>query len=280
MLDTVKNQLNQFYPQELVDSLLGSYKEVVESFNLGKLRPSEVEGGRFCEAAIRMLQYKTTGAYTPIGTRIANLDIEISTLANLPKADFSESIRLHIPRTIRVIYDIRSKRDSVHLGNISPNLMDATLILNCCKWVLAELFRMELKIPANEAQKTIDYLIEKKIPIIQDFDGFLVTLNPCLSARDRILVLLYYRGKEGATREELSLWLPPKMKKQLTINLSRLQYDKNFIHRAKSQIYITRAGEQFVEDNISPYLFQGRGSAVKRRAKPPLKSLPPINKGV
>ena len=254
MLDTVKNQLNQFYPQELVDSLLDSYKELVENFNLGKLRPSEVEGGRFCEATIRMLQYKTTGTYTPIGASIGNLDTEITGLANLPKADFNESIRLHIPRTIRVIYDIRSKRDSVHLGNIDPNLMDATLILNCCKWVLAELFRMELQIPVNEAQKTINYLIEKKIPIVQDFDGFLVTLNPRLSARDRILVLLYYRGKEGATREDLSLWLPPKMKNQLTTNLSRLQYNNNFIHRAKSQIYITRAGEQFVEDNISPHL--------------------------
>jgi len=259
MLDTIKNQLNQSYPQELVGSLFGSYKEVVENFNLGKLRPSEVESGRFCEAAIRMLQYKTAGAYTPIGTRIANLDTEISTLANLPKADFSESVRLHIPRTIRVIYDVRSKRDSVHLGNIDPNLMDATLVLNCCKWILAELFRLELKIPANEAQKTIDYLIEKKIPIIQDFDGFLVTLNPSLSARDRILVLLYYRSKEGATREELSLWLPPKMKKQLTTNLHRLQHNRNFIHRANNQIYITRAGEQFVEDNISPHLFQKEG---------------------
>lgn len=251
MLDIVKNQLNQFYPQELVDALLDSYKDLVENFNRDKLRPSEVEGGRFCEAIIRMLQYKTTGTYTPIGTPIGNLDTEISTLANLPKADFNESIRLHIPRTIRVIYDIRSKRDSVHLGNIDPNLMDATLILNCCKWVLAELFRMELQIPVDEAQKTINYLIEKKIPIVQDFDGFLVTLNPRLSARDRILVLLYYRGKEGATREELSLWLPPKMKKQLTTNLNRLQHDKNFIHRVKNQIYITRLGEKFVEDNIS-----------------------------
>ena len=251
MLDTVKNQLNRSYPQELVDALLDSYKDLVENFNRGKLRPSEVDGGRFCEAIIRMLQCKTTGTYTPIGTSIGNLDTETSTLANLPKTDFSESIRLHIPRTIRVIYDIRSKRDSVHLGKIDPNLMDATLVLNCCKWILAELFRMELQIPVSEAQKTIDYLIEKKIPIIQDFDGFLVTLNPRLSARDRILVLLYYRGKEGATREDLSLWLPPKMKKQLTTNLTRLQHDKSFIHRVKNRVYITRAGEKFVEDHIS-----------------------------
>ena len=250
MLDTVKNQLKHSYPQELVDALLDSYKDLVENFNRGRLRPSEVEGGRFCEAIIRMLQYKTTRTYISIGTPIGNLDTEISRLANLPKVDFNESIRLHIPRTVRVIYDIRSKRDSVHLGNIDPNLMDATLILNCCKWVLAELFRMELQIPVNEAQKTINYLIEKKIPIVQDFNGFLVTLNPRLSARDRILVLLYYKGKEGTTREELSLWLPPKMKRQLTTNLSRLQHDRNFIHRVKNQIYITRAGEKFVEDNI------------------------------
>lgn len=253
MIDKVKDQLAGFYPLELVDSLLGSYEELTGNFVRAKLRPSQVEGGRFCEAVIRMLQYETTGRYTPIGTPL-HLDTEITTLANLPKADYVESIRLHIPRTVRVIYDTRTKRDSAHLGKISPNLMDATLVLNCCKWILAELFRMKFQIPVDEAQQIIDSLVEKEIPVIQDFAGFPVILNPQLSARERILVLLYNRGEEGATRQELSSWLPPKMQNQLTVNLSRLQHDKSFIHRDKTRIYITRAGEKFVEDNILPNL--------------------------
>lgn len=253
MLDSVRQQLSQSYPQVLIDFLLDSYKELVDNFNRSKLRPSEVEGGRFCEATIRMLQHKITGTYTPVGERV-NMDVEINNLANLPKASFNDSVRLHIPRTIRVIYDIRSKRDTAHLGNVNPNVMDATLVLNCCKWILAELFRIDLQMPINEAQQTIDYLIKKNIPIVQDFGGFLVTLDSSLSARHRILVLLYHRGEQGATREEVSSWLPPKMKKQLATVLNRSQHDSNYIHRAGNQIYITIAGEQFVEQRILPSL--------------------------
>lgn len=251
MINKVKDELIKTYPQELIDSILDSYKELAENFIRGKIRPSEVEGGRFCEATIRMLQYKTTGTYTPIGTHL-NLDTEVNVLRNLPVTSFDDSIRLHIPRTIRVIYDIRSKRDSAHLGNIDPNLMDGTLVLNCCKWILAELFRMESQISIEEAQRIINSLVEKEVPIIQDFGGFKVILNPRLSARDRILVLLYERSEEGVARAELSSQLPPKMRTQLGTQLSRLQHDKSFIHRDKNQIYITRSGEKFVEDNILP----------------------------
>lgn len=253
MIDKLKEQLAKFYPRELVDALLGSYEELAGNYVRAKLRPSQVEGGRLCEAVIRMLQYETAGHYTPIGSSL-NLDGEIETLRNLPKNSYDESIRVHIPRTIRVIYDIRSKRDSAHLGSISPNTMDATLVLNCCKWIMAELFRMRFQMPIVEAQKIIDSLVEKDIPLIQDFGGFPVILKPQLSLGDRILLLLYNRGEEGATRQELSSWLPPKMHKQLATYLSRLQHDRSFIHRDDKRIYITWAGERFVEDNILPNL--------------------------
>jgi hypothetical protein len=251
MINKVKDHLLETYPQELVDSILDSYTELARNLTRNKIRASEVEGGRFCEATIRMLQYKTTGAYTPIGTSL-NLDTEINVLRNLSTASFDDSIRLHIPRTIRVIYDIRSKRDSAHLGNIDTNLMDGTLVLNCCKWILAELFRMESQISVEGAQRIINNLVKKEVPIIQDFGNFEVILNAQLTARGRILALLYNRGEKGATRTELSSRLPPKMRNQLGTQLSRLQHDKSFIHRDKNRIYITRSGEEFVEDNILP----------------------------
>ena len=251
MINKVKDQLLKTYPQELVYSILDSYTELARNFTRNKIRPSEVEGGRFCEATIRMLQYKTTGAYTPIGTSL-NLDTEINVLRNLSTGSFDDSIRLHIPRTIRVIYDIRSKRDSAHLGSIDTNLMDGTLVLNCCKWILAELFRMESQISVEGAQRIINNLVKKEVPIIQDFGNFEVILNAQLTARGRILVLLYSRGEKGATRTELSSRLPHKMRNQVGTQLSRLQHDKSFIHRDKNRIYITRSGEKFVEDNILP----------------------------
>ena len=66
-------------------------------------------------------------------------------------------------------------------------------------------------------------------------------------------MLLYGRGEKGATRAEISsrLFLP-KMRNQLGTQLGRLQHDKSFIYRDKNQIYITRSGEKFVEDNLLP----------------------------
>jgi len=253
MITKIKEELVQVYPVELVDSLIDSYIELAGNFVRGKLRPSQVEGGRFCEAAIRILQYETTKAYSPIGVSI-NLDNEIEKLRNLSKTSYNDSIRIHIPRTIRVIYDIRNKRDTAHLGRISLNLMDATLILSCCKWVLAELYRMRFRISIDKAQSMIDGLVKKDVPIIQDFDGFPVILKPDMSVRDRIMILLYDRGSEGVDKYKLSSWIIPKMRKQIATNLSRLQYDRSYIHRDSDWIYITRAGEQYVEENLLPNL--------------------------
>jgi hypothetical protein len=249
MISKIKGELANFFPAELIDSLIDSYVELSGNFVRGKLRPSEVEGGRFCESAIRALQYETTKTYSPIGVTI-DLDDEIEKLRNLPKTDFHDSIRLHIPRTIRVIYDIRNKRDVAHLGEISPNLMDATLILNCCKWILAEFFRMKFKIPIAEAQGIIDGLVEKDTPIIQNFGGFPVILKPDMSVRNRIMILLYNEGPEGVKRQDLSSWIPSKMRKQIATNLSRLQHDRSYIYRDGDWIYITRIGERYVEENI------------------------------
>jgi len=177
MISKVKEELARYFPVELVDCLIDSYSELTGNFVRSKLRPSQVEGGRFCESVIRMLQYETTKTYSPIGIAV-NLDNEIEKLKKLPKTSLDDSIRLHIPRTIRVIYDIRNKRDAAHLGEINSNLMDASLILNCCKWTLAELFRMKFKISIAEAQGIIDGLVEKDIPVIQDFGGFPVILKP------------------------------------------------------------------------------------------------------
>jgi len=253
MIDEIATQLEGFYPSELINSLLKSYEDLAGNYVRGKLGPSEVEGGRFCESVIRMLQYETTGEYTDIGVKL-NLDKEIDKFRNLPQADFNDSLRLHIPRTLRVIYDIRNKRNSAHLGNINPNLMDAVLVLTSCKWVLAELFRTKFKILVSDAQAIIDSLVEKDIPLIQDFGGFPVILNPDLPAKDRILLLLYNRGEQGATRGELTKWLPPKMQKQISTNLHRLQHTRCFIHRDSSKTYLTISGEKYVEDNILPHL--------------------------
>jgi hypothetical protein len=70
---------------KIVDELLAAYQEAKHNFLLGGMRLSAVEGGRFCEAAFRLLERVTTGRFTPLNR---SLDTErlIEALARSPRS--------------------------------------------------------------------------------------------------------------------------------------------------------------------------------------------------
>jgi hypothetical protein len=142
MLDRIASNLKAKFEPRLVDELLSAYQEAKRNFFLGGLRLSAVEGGRFCEAAMRMLQQATTGSFTPLSQQIDS-DRLFKQLREIPRGTQPDSIRLNIPRVIRVIYDIRNGRDAAHLADdIDPNLQDATLVISNIDWALAEFVRL------------------------------------------------------------------------------------------------------------------------------------------
>ncbi len=248
MRTTIEAQLASHLDAKLVRELLDAHAEAKRNFYLGGLRLSAVEGGRFCEAAFRILEYVTkSGVFTPIGMQL-DTDKLINQLKNLTLAQANDSIRLHIPRSLRLVYDVRNKRDAAHLADgIDPNLQDATLVVGVIDWVLAEFIRLYHNIDADMASKIVDGIVKRVAPVVQDFNGFLKVLNPKLQASDHCLVLLYQRGEDGATEQELSRWVRPKMRANLRRTLGELIHRKDLAHFNGSRYLITRAGEQYVE---------------------------------
>lgn len=245
---TLKTQLAASLPADLVDELLAAYEEAKKEFYLGGLRLSAVEGGRFCEAAFRLLEHITTGSHTPLGQSVKT-DTIIRAVENLPSGSHPDAVRLHIPRSLRLVYDIRNKRDAAHLADgIDPNLQDATLVVAVLDWILAEFIRLHHSVTADEASAIVDDLVAKDAPLIQDFDGFLKVLDPDLGASDYCLVLLYQRGNRGATSEELSEWVHPTMRTNLRRTLRRLVDDRAFVHHNGLRYVITRTGELDLEE--------------------------------
>lgn len=235
------------FPTRLVEELIECYMEQKRNMYLGRMRPNEVEGGRFAEAAFRMLQHAAGLAVTPIGTQLDTENL-IRNLANLPVAANSESVRLHIPRTLRVIYDIRNKRDAAHLGDgIDPNLQDSSLVSGAMDWVLAEFVRLAGGLSADRAFAIVKAITVRKIPAVEEFGDFLKTLRPSLGPSDRILLLLYQRADSGATAAELSDWLKPRQRTNLNRTLSQLEHDKDLIVSAGAKYKITRRGIASVE---------------------------------
>jgi hypothetical protein len=243
----IASSLGAAYDPSVVQELLDAHEELKKNFYLGGLRLAEVEGGRFAEAAFRLLQQETTGTFDSLGASL-DTNATIKNLAETPKGSFSDSVRLHIPRALRVIYDIRNNRDAAHLADgIDPNLQDATLVSSTADWVLAEFVRLHHSVSAQRAQEIVDDLVQRRAPVIEEFGDYLKLLNPNLRAGEQCLVLLYQRGADGAGFADLESWVSPSARKNLRRTLDRLVFDRAFVHESDDRFVITGAGRSEVE---------------------------------
>jgi hypothetical protein len=231
-------------PDELVDEVLDAFAEAKRRFYRDDLRPFgdrgwEVLGGCLPNPAVDHDADVHAARWQP-----AKVPTLIGTLEQVTSAP--DSVRFHIPRTLRLIYDMRSKRDVAHLADgIDPNQQDATLVVRNMEWVLAELVRLFHNVSPAEAHGIIADLVSKDVPLIQVFDGFPRVLRQ-LKASDHFLVLLYWRGTEGATLDELKAWARAPMRSQSKRTLNGLD-DKDLIHPQGGTYVLTHLGERDVE---------------------------------
>jgi hypothetical protein len=247
----VEQALSAAIDAQLVRGLLDAYFELKEHYYLGRHRPSELEGGRFCEVAIRCVQQLGNGTFTPLSKKLRRFDDEVKAMENAGGGQAHESIRIHISRSLLAIYGVRNRRDVGHVGgDVNANLADATLVMTVCDWVLAELIRLTYGCPLGEAQALVDGLVERKIPLVQDFDGFPKVLDPKLSVGDKIMVVLYAKGTEGAMSREIKAWLRPVTARNVASALSRLEHARAYLHRADGRYRITRTGTLYVEERL------------------------------
>src|SRR5713226_2341532 len=233
-------------PANLVDETLSTYTEAKRRFHLGDHRPQEVEGGRFSEAVFRVLQHLCGLPMTPVGKQLPGVDTLLRQIENVTTQP--DSIRIHIPRTLRLIYDIRNKRDAAHLGDgIDPNLQDATLVIGNMDWVMAELVRLYHKMSAEVAQRVIEEFVTKEIPAVEEIDGQPIVLTD-LKPRDQAMLMLYRAGPAGLSLGELASSLRVTRKDNLRKRIVGLDAEKLILlHPRTGQLHITTMGVRYVE---------------------------------
>jgi hypothetical protein len=101
------------------------------------------------------------------------------------------SFRILIPRALPALYDVRNNRGVGHVGgDVDPNHMDATLVLGMANWVLAELVRVFHSLSIPEAQRVVDSLAERRIPIVWVGGTTKRVLNTKLKIPDQMIVLI------------------------------------------------------------------------------------------
>jgi hypothetical protein len=246
----ISNILSAQYPNELCEELIKAYTELKKNFSLGLFKPSELEGGFFVEVTRRIIEIELFNKYVPIGKNLNNFND--GEMRRYEQAKGEESFRIHIPRVLKSIYNLRNKRGVGHLSKVSPNLMDSTLIVASCNWVLAEIIRLNSDLPADICQTIIDELVEKDLPLIFENGEVQRVLNPKISMKDQVLILLYHNHNKLTVKELLS-FTEYKNTSRFKVEVLKVLHKSRLIEHHEHSCELTPLGIKVVEEIISNF---------------------------
>jgi hypothetical protein len=194
-------------PAGLRESLLGSFATIVRNYREGRWEPSELNGGKLCEVVYTILKGHVDGKMPSKPSKPRNM---VDASKELEKADdklFPRAIRIQIPRILVALYEIRNNRGVGHVGgDVDPNRMDARIVLEMAKWVLADLIRVFHNLDTAKATAAVEALVDRTVPIVWEVDGKRRVLDPKLSIDDQTLLLLY-ATPVAVTDRELCAWV-------------------------------------------------------------------------
>lgn len=216
-------------PPDLAEALEDTYRSTMDHYLQGEWGDAQVDAGRFCEAALRHLEWRMSNSYTPIdGKSRPNRKVTVGKATK--DVTLPPSLRAQVPTSIELMMDFRNNRNSAHLGNIDANRMDASCVVQNATWVLGEIMRLETQQSPTTVQRLIDQLAERHIPLVQKVNGRPIVLNAKLAAGDKALVLLYQWSepvdiqtlREWAGYGNASRWrnqVIPKLQKQSLVHV-------------------------------------------------------------
>lgn len=243
--------LKKSYPADVVDALLAAYAEIESNYALRKWKASELDAGHFVEAARRLLEHTLFGGHTPIGQSLSNFnDLEQK---KYETGSGDEAFRILVPRVLRSVYGVRNKRGVGHVGLVSPNEMDATLILYSTKWVLAEFVRQASGLSPAATQAMVDGVVERRLMVLWKHDGLTRVLESSLDSKKKTLVLLY--DADAQSDETLRASIEYKNLSNFRALLRQLHKKRLIEYRSDRVCQITPKGvveAEAVLRNLSP----------------------------
>ena len=195
-------------PPTLRAELIHAFRSIATNYAQNRWEPSALNGGKLCEVVYTILRGHVDGHFPPNSSKPPNM---VDACRNLEQAEgFPRSVRVLIPRLLVALYEVRNNRGVGHIGgDVNPNHMDATLVLECAKWLLAELVRLFHNVDVTVATEVVESLIERTVPVVWKFADNQRVLDTTLSQSDQTLLHLY--GAAGEVAEaSLASWIEAK----------------------------------------------------------------------
>ena len=237
-------------PDGLKKPLIIEYNSIVQHYMEKRWTGAELSGGKFCEIVYTILDGYAKGTYLTAPIKPNNFVDACRRLEN--NSHVPRSFQILIPRILPALYEIRNNRSVGHVvGDVDPNLMDANAVLSMCSWIVGELVRVVHNTGVEEAQKIVDFITNRKIPLVWETDKVKRVLNPKIKLNNQILLLVASNTSKTKTGELLK-WLDYKDKTYFQKTLRKLKKDRTInISDDGTEVEILPPGTLQVEKLIS-----------------------------
>lgn len=232
-------------PDGLRKPLLDEFREIINNFMEHRWASSELSGGRFCEIVYTILDGHAKGSYASVPTKPNNFVAACRLLEN--NSSVPRSFQILIPRLLPALYEIRNNRNVGHVGgDVNPDFMDSSVVVSMASWVLAEIVRVFHGISTEKAQRLVDDLAERRLPIVWKSEDIRRVLNPTLPLTDQILLLIgSVVGK--AKVNDIFTWTGYKNKAYFNKTIRQL-HERRFVElqEAIGEIEMLPPGSEYV----------------------------------
>lgn len=257
-MNTGKNNLSletylQNIPASFRNRITKEYLNIKIRYRKGDFDSSGLSCGKFCEENLRFLQHVLTGTHIGFTEEIKNFQGEVLKLEKIDKTKGNDSLRIIIPRALAFLYTLRNKRNIGHSGgDVEANQIDSITIGRISDWVICELIRIFHNKSLEEAQRIVDFISSREVPVIWEVNGKKRVLKNNSSAKEKVLLLTYSQEEQGVFFEDLVSWVEYQNKadfKSKVLNpLHRegmIEYDKEL-----NMIFLSPKGSKKVEESF------------------------------
>jgi hypothetical protein len=257
MRDAIISDLATKVPASLASELVEAYEQLVAKHRSGDLEAALTKAGRFVEHTLRFIEHIRTG------TAPKEIKHPAETMKLIEKDNaLPEPLRVLIPRVAHgMAYNLRSKRNAVHVKETDPTAIDATLTVAAAGWITAEFLRLFHKSDERAVADAMLALTRGTIPMVESINGE-VFVGKTVPAKFEMLLLLAHAKPKGMNRTTLGN--AAKCSQPSVSTALKALGSERMIHLGADQsYYITSNGEQTLGD----WLLGSIGDAVTQRSR-------------
>jgi len=242
--DVIKN-ISVAIDISIATDMVNTFQEMLTRYRSRQPELALSKGGRFVEHVLRAIEYIRTGQ---VINEIKSVDQTIKRLES--ETSLPEPLRLLIPRALYgMIYNLRSKKNAVHVKEIDPTQIDAALTVGTAAWVLAEFIRLYHNSDESAIAAIMVDLSYPSMPLLE-FRNDEIFVNQDVGAKLEVLLLIFYHKQDGINRKLLGQYAKCSAP-SVTRALQSLAEDR-YVHFGKDgNYYITATGEKYLDERLA-----------------------------